>query len=529
MDLKLQMIEDKVGSTLPFTKKYVSNVLRNYLFEGKSAANIDQEFYSDEYSTTGILASTVLNSFGLISNTGSFDNKGIYKDNSLKEVIEFLNSQSDERYRKIAAALDEGNIVAVPDYTEEELGKLLEERYNKADGSNNKMLVLHLFGIEYSELIKRKKYSYKKIIECANILKSSVYVELRKGVKIGQYASLDESPETIDFEDFEDEVIDDSERTTGGYNKIYYGAPGTGKSWEIDNIVLKDWTEDERKNFVIRTTFHPEYTYNDFVGQLVPIVKKGKAGEKDEITYDFKKGPFAKAIEIAYENKNKMVYLIIEEMSRGNCAAIFGDIFQLLDREPDGKSTYPINNEIIAKDIDEISDNEVRIPSNLTILGTVNTSDQNVYVMDTAFKRRFEWKYIAITPDAKYEDGKFKNNVLIELNDGEKTTSYQWINFYMALNKFIASSDYLDLGEDKQIGQFFIKFESDEKKNREKIENKLLNYLWIDIKESSFKSDINLFRQDIVDFRDLFVKYEEDEQIFSDKFFDVLNSTDLGE
>lgn len=304
-----------------------------------------------------------------------------------------------------------------------------------------------------------------------------------------------------------------------GYNKIYYGAPGTGKSYTIDSD-LKGVDDDDK----FRITFHPEYTYNDFIGQLIPKVNK----ETNEITYEFNKGPFTLAMERAYANPSRMIYLIIEEMSRGNCAAIFGDIFQLLDRNSSGESTYFVTNEIIAKDIDSISGNRIKIPNNLIILGTVNTSDQNVYVMDTAFKRRFEWKYISIEPIPNDKDDiskGYKNNAKIKLKVGEVYKEYDWIKFYMTLNKFIASNDYLGLGEDKQIGQFFIKFDFNEESDRDKIENKLLHYLWFDIQESSFKSEVKLFNDNISSFGDVYMNYitEDGSQIFSDKLFELLD------
>lgn len=168
--------------------------------------------------------------------------------------------------------------------------------------------------------------------------------------------------------------------------KIYYGAPGTGKSYEILKYLKEKQISDEH---IFRVTFHPEYTYSDFVGQILPTVKKN-----GEVSYDFAKGVFTLALEKAYQDTSKEVFLIIEEMSRGNCSAIFGDIFQLLDRDnvgtEKGWSKYFINNPIIAKDIIALTDDRIKLPANLSILGTVNTSDQNVFVMDTAFKRRFE-------------------------------------------------------------------------------------------------------------------------------------------
>lgn len=297
--------------------------------------------------------------------------------------------------------------------------------------------------------------------------------------------------------------------------KIYYGAPGTGKSYEISEYLKKRQISNE---YIFRVTFHPEYTYSDFVGQILPTVKKN-----GEISYEFSKGVFTLALEKAYQDTSKEVFLVIEEMSRGNCSAIFGDIFQLLDREnkgiEKGWSKYFINNPTIAKDIIALTDDRIKLPANLSILGTVNTSDQNVFVMDTAFKRRFEWEYISTKPVK--ENGLYLNNVDIDLNNGKEVIKTNWINLYVVLNKFITSSEKLGLGEDKQIGQFFIEF--DNENNKEKIKNKLLHYLWFDIQGATYKTEVKLFDDSITNFSDLYDRYEDDKKIFSDDFFDCMN------
>lgn len=162
---------------------------------------------------------------------------------------------------------------------------------------------------------------------------------------------------------------------------IYYGAPGTGKSYTVDNLNEIRSVPDEQ---IYRTTFHPEYTYSDFTGQILPVVKDGI------ITYDYQCGVFTNALKEAYKDSSKQVYLIIEEMSRGNVASIFGDIFQLLDRNDKNVSRYPIRNSVIAHEIPQIDDDDdlIYLPANFNIFGTVNINDQNVFVMDTAFKRR---------------------------------------------------------------------------------------------------------------------------------------------
>lgn len=320
------------------------------------------------------------------------------------------------------------------------------------------------------------------------------------------------------MEEFEERYI---MRVEGGNNIVYYGVPGTGKSYEI-NKMLKDVEEANK----FRVTFHPEYSYNDFVGQLLPVTD-----EEDKITYKFVEGPFTQALKKAYSTPESMIYLIIEEMSRGNCAAIFGDLFQLLDRadstdEETGDlkdwSSYPVNNDLIASKIPEIKDNKIRIPSNFTILGTINTSDQNVFVMDTAFKRRFGWKYISVNPVKKDDSEEYKNNIEITLNDGASNFSTNWIYLYQTINKYIASKDKMGLGEDKQIGQFFIKFTDSDYKG--KIRDKLLQYLWFDVQENSYAENYRLFDKTIDSFSKLYEFYDEGKKIFSNEFIEELKN-----
>lgn len=312
---------------------------------------------------------------------------------------------------------------------------------------------------------------------------------------------------------------------------IYYGAPGTGKSHTIDNDVISGVSSDR----IFRVTFYPDFTYSDFVGQLLPkVIPPAVPGGTSTITYDFQKGVFTKALEKAYENTSNDVYLIIEEMSRGDCAAIFGDIFQLLDRERAGVnigySKYFITNELIAKDIIPLrtSGNKVKLPPNFHILGTVNTSDQNVYVMDTAFKRRFEWEYVSTDPVIDSPAGVtpvvYKNNVQLNIHDGSALRAISWVDLYQKLNDFIADDGYLGLGEDKQLGPFFIEFDmtATSVEHKKQVKNKLLHYLWSDIHKASYKSDVRLFRDDLGTFKKLYEAFERDEQIFSTAFINIL-------
>ena len=141
-----------------------------------------------------------------------------------------------------------------------------------------------------------------------------------------------------------------------------------------------------------RVVFHPDYMNTDFVGQILPTVK-GEGDEK-EITYDFTPGPFTRVLKKAINDPGKHYYLVIEEINRGNAPAIFGEIFQLLDRESDGTSSYKITNYNIASEVFGNKETPVFIPSNLSILATMNTADQNVFTLDTAFQRRWDMKMI---------------------------------------------------------------------------------------------------------------------------------------
>ena len=199
-------------------------------------------------------------------------------------------------------------------------------------------------------------------------------------------------------------LMDDSDETKS-LQKIYYGAPGTGKSYTINEV-----TKNVNSDFVFRTTFHPDSDYSTFVGAYKPTMKKlpiynsqngDKIGEEEKIAYSFVAQSFLKAYVTAWQNREQSVYLVIEEINRGNCAQIFGDLFQLLDRKEDGVSEYPIKADQDMQDYlkEKFADcdglpekiksgDELQLPSNLYIWATMNTSDQSLFPIDSAFKRR---------------------------------------------------------------------------------------------------------------------------------------------
>lgn len=260
--------------------------------------------------------------------------------------------------------------------------------------------------------------------------------------------------------------INDNSRLEGAYNKIYYGIPGSGKSYAVDAKF------NDGKYKVFRTTFHPEYTNSDFVGQIIPMVKD------DKVKYEFHPGSFTLALKYALENKDKKICLIIEEINRGNASAIFGDIFQLLDRKDTGRSKYDIYNGPIIDYFKEnaINMDKIYIPSNMWIVSTMNTSDQNVFTLDTAFKRRWKMEYIKNVFADNEKSTELRNKVLPL---GEKYPNVTWEDFVTKVNKHIISDTSGINGEDKQLGMYFVSIE--EIDNQKEFAEKILSYLWEDV------------------------------------------------
>lgn len=299
--------------------------------------------------------------------------------------------------------------------------------------------------------------------------------------------TLKEYQQYMDIKGIENshEILDtESHDRQGGVNELYYGVPGSGKSYTIDNIVENSEYE--------RVVFHPDYTYSDFVGQIMPRLKRNADGT-EKLTYEFVPGPFTKALKAAVKNKDSMHYLVIEEINRGNAPAIFGDVFQLLDRNEDGSGKYHITNFDIGREVYDGDENApISIPSNLSILATMNTSDQNVFTLDTAFQRRWNMKYI-------------ENNVAEAEHANEKIeySNVTWGGFASAVNEEILEYNAeLSSSEDKQLGAYFV---TKAELTSDKFPEKALKYLWDD----AFKLEREkIFRPEIKSVGDLVHSYD---------------------
>ncbi|OUS07839.1 hypothetical protein A9Q96_04885 [Rhodobacterales bacterium 52_120_T64] len=287
------------------------------------------------------------------------------------------------------------------------------------------------------------------------------------------------------------------ERQTGGNNTIYYGAPGTGKSHTVDTLSKKDE--------VIRTVFHPDVQNSDFVGTLKPVREGG------DISYRFSPGPFSVALIKAMNNPDKKVWLIIEELNRAPAAAVFGDLFLLLDREEDGTGEYDVNcpNEEFESWFEDQTDDttgKIRLPSNLWIAATMNSADQGVYPLDTAFRRRWIQKYIRINYNAGPDGG------INVVQDGNEYV-LDWKAFVKALNEHL--TDELTTSEDKLVGPWFLK--DSELGDDGVLPGKVLIYLWDDLLRHHGREVVfNTAR--IKTYGGLSGRVDEGKPIFSDSF-----------
>ncbi len=242
----------------------------------------------------------------------------------------------------------------------------------------------------------------------------------------------------------------EANRLTTGCNVLLYGVPGSGKSYTIEHEYCKPGSKVER------LVFHPDYTYSDFIGQILPAVD-----DNGQVSYKFTAGPFTNILREAYNHPGTEYILIIEEINRGNAPAIFGEVFQLLDRKveirdidddgyPIGTSEYGITNMNIAEEMygKERRDEKIRIPSNLSIIGTMNTSDQNVFTLDTAFQRR--WDMRLIENDFANVDSKLADAEILD-------TTVTWKNFCVEVNKIVVgNSARMTSAEDKRLGAYFV-------------------------------------------------------------------------
>lgn len=273
------------------------------------------------------------------------------------------------------------------------------------------------------------------------------------------------------------------------YNYLLFGAPGTGKSFKLEELQKKYFKEDEYE----RVTFYPNYSYQNFVGAYKPCMRK------QEISYEYIPGPFIRVLVNAYRHPDKNFLLVIEELNRANAAAVFGDLFQLLDRK-DGKSEYVLNTsedlrkyiaKVLIPSFDDNTEEEqerilekfdkIYIPCNMYIWATMNSADQGVFPMDTAFKRRWDFEYIGVDDEASEVE-----KYTIPIGMGKYRRYVKWNDLRTKINDILVS-DACKVNEDKLLGPFFISKNmlenamNDKDKFVKAFESKVLMYLFEDV------------------------------------------------
>ncbi len=366
---------------------------------------------------------------------------------------------------------------------------LAENLKLKKESSNFKDLLKLTFKDEIGEIdiLRNLINKYSTFLKVENDI-----ISLTEKGKSKMEINVDRDDKKSFFKSF-NEKNDNSESsyTKNSSQIIYYGVPGCGKSNKIDEKTKN--IPDEQK---MRVVFHPEYTNADFVGQILPVQTA------DGIDYRFKAGPFSRILKRALKNSEKPYYLIIEEINRGNAAAIFGDLFQLLDRKNDGWSSYSVENldlnsfirsqddkysdkdaesSVLIGNIDFTENTPIRLPPNLSIYATMNTSDQNVFILDNAFQRR--WDMVLV----KNEFGDDSENQKKAIIEGSKIT---WETFQKTVNEKISQfskENNFSSMIDKRLGCWFAKAAPEKNGENGKyiitadsFKNKILKYLWDD-------------------------------------------------
>lgn len=301
------------------------------------------------------------------------------------------------------------------------------------------------------------------------------------------------------------------EGVKSGANKIYYGAPGTGKSYTINS--------QTRAGTKVITVFHPDTQYSDFVGALKPKM----SGQN--ITYEFRPGPFTKALILALNKPKEHLYLIIEEINRAPAAAVFGELFQLLDRKEGGRSQYDIDAadpdmlDYINMNLNRGSVGKLFIPENLSLLATMNSSDQAVMPLDTAFKRRWSFEYLKID----FNNPEVPQQVItLKTTDGSDWM-ISWADF---AEKIInAQLKSIRVPEDRLLGPFFLDHVemSSPQQALDSISGKLFVYLWDDVLRH--KGTNHIFASDLVTFGDLHHHFREGKRgVFCDAVDDLIKA-----
>lgn len=456
--------------------KYIT--LENKIYEAKPVLMLQK--VNDEILPTNRKSGSGADKNQFFIQSEFYDNLGAFFPNVIKDRKEKETGRNKpvvKNYFKISSIANDISIINkeierhYPDEDKLNLNKIVEKMkdLSKSQNLNSTFYIeSEIANAQNGIAFKNWETEFKLIIKELLLPTTQIKAYLfDAGEEISAFWQFNQE---YNYQDRDNIVSSNSEKLI---QKIFFGAPGTGKSHKVNEIIKGKEGRTER------VTFHPEYDYSFFVGGYKPAM------DGDNIKYEFVPQAFTNIYVNAWNDLDNDYYLVIEEINRGNCAEIFGDIFQLLDRSNDYKITpskelkqYLKTKLNGNKNIDE---NKLLLPPNLNILATMNTSDQSLFPMDSAFKRRWDWEYIPIN----YSENKEENTsakFVVDLLEGK---SFKWLDFIKNVNKLIKSND--NLGMDKCLGNYFIKPDIDENTiSLKSFINKAIFYLWNDV----FKDEI---------------------------------------
>lgn len=458
----------------------------------------------------------------LISNVQLVEFKSDLKSEDFTKTLIHAEPSSSDKLDCIKIPITIDSATTRNQIKQELIEKINELEAAEKDDGFNLLSQLVLFGIQNGKIITENNISPNELAAQSKT-SDNYHQHLRFGVQIYNHAKDNKLLDTLVKD--KPKLQTNPSPYTHPIQKILYGVPGSGKSYTIARHLEElGITKENASEYTKRVVFHPEYTNADFIGQILP--RSDASG--NTISYPFVAGPFTKLLALAYTHKNQNFALIIEEINRGNAAAIFGELFQLLDRldkdeegssngykYTSGWSSYPVTNDSInhaifeaympkADDMDfapfipkenfeQYKENiGIRLPPNFSIFATMNTSDQNVFKLDNAFKRRFDLELIPnIFGD---ENGKLTAEEENQRDAEIEGFGFTWNNFRETVNEIITRPENeFDISSfsDRQIGCWFVKAEEKSEKDtdikselkitRKTFLNKVIEYLWDDV------------------------------------------------
>ena len=452
------------------------------------------DFYKPNYSSYGKVYGSSFreelwnfgSEFGLWKNTQNYELTALawelkQEKINLKKFFDvilfnFVTEISSNTYNPLIIVLEYCKKYEINEINEETLKNSFKEceylnQNEYKDYIENTFWINFIYLLEHTSYLKENGNSYLITKKISNLLIKCNYKYHKR--ESSSYQKLTEIEKSLYLTTIKKNIKN---------QKIYYGAPGTGKSYKL---------KEESENYfypenIKIITFHPSYSYSNFVGSYKPKT------EGDKTVFKFVPGPLINILIEAYEKPDENYLLIIEEINRANVSEVFGDFFQLIERDENGRSQYDISASGDLEDylIDKnYLNNEIYFPSNLYIWATMNSSDQGTFPLDTAFKRRWDFEYIGIDDNAGENDD--INKILFKLPGDDKTRN--WNSFRKSINEKLLDIN-TTINEDKLLGPFFIGGtlnDNDPEDNTEIIKNKVVPYLYEDVLKYLGREAIN--------------------------------------